>query len=163
MLTICYDRKNLQDPFLRARYRGPVAVDYYGRQVPKHATGTVELGAYTGSVRKITEAVLELFDQLMDRELLSRRLNVTACHVLRKGDEAEREPLMEQLNLFAGCGGEAAGRKENGALLCREEKNLETILEIRKKFGKNAILKAMDLQEGATAMERNSRIGGHNA
>ncbi len=123
-----------------------MARDWYGRTVPKPAHGSVNLGRRTSSTRLISEAVLGLFDRIVDPELYVRRLNVTAANV------TPEDRAGEQLELF----GEPFDTE-------KERRQQEAILEIRRKFGKNAILKGMNFEEGATAMERNKQIGGHKA
>ena len=162
VLTVGYDIENLTDENRRKSYRGEVTIDRYGRKIPKHAHGTANLARYTSSSKQIMEAVTALFDRIIDKDLLARRVNLTAANVL---DEAavEREESCEQLDFFSTS---QAGQKEKEreeVELARERRRQEAMLAIKKKFGKNAILKGMDLQEDATAMDRNGRIGGHKA
>jgi DNA polymerase V len=162
VLTIGFDIENLKDPAIRKQYHGAVTTDYYGREVPKHAHGTSNLGRHTSSTKRIMDATSELFDRIVDRNLLIRRINVTANHVI---DEAavSKEPEVEQLNLFKDYEAEEAKRKAELAELERERKMQLTMLTIKKRYGKNAILKGMNFEEGATAKDRNSQIGGHKA
>ena len=156
-ITVGYDRENLQDPGRRERYHGPVTRDPYGREIPKHGHGTVNLGGHTASARRILEAILPLFDRVVDPSLLIRRLNLTANHILREDEVAQQ--TTEQLSLFVDPAAEQAQAKADR----RERLLQETMVRIRQKHGKNAILKGCDLKEGATAMERNRQIGGHQA
>ena len=158
VLTVGYDVDNLLDPERRQRYKGPVETDRYGRKVPKYAHGTANLPAYSSSTREITQAVMELFDRIVDKELLVRRMTIAACRILTEGAVSRGAP-MEQLDLFAQP--EAAEAQE--ACRQREKRRQQAVLEIQKKYGKNAILKGMNLEEGATARERNRQIGGHKA
>ena len=158
VLTVGYDVDNLLDPERRQRYKGPVETDRYGRKVPKYAHGTANLPAYSSSTREITQAVMELFDRIVDKELLVRRMTIAACRILTERAVSQASP-MEQLDLFAQP--EAAEAQE--ACRQREKRRQQTVLEIQKKYGKNAILKGMNLEEGATARERNRQIGGHKA
>lgn len=158
VLTVGYDVDNLLDPERRQRYKGPVETDRYGRKVPKYAHGTANLPAYSSSTREITQAVMELFDRIVDKELLVRRMTIAACRILTERAVSQASP-MEQLNLFAQP--EAAEAQE--ARRQREKRRQQAVLEIQKKYGKNAILKGMNLEEGATARERNRQIGGHKA
>jgi DNA polymerase V len=158
VLTIGYDIENLTDPQRRSRYKGPVTVDRYGRQVPKHAHGTTSLGRYTSSTRQLVAAAMELFDRIVDPGLLTRRVTVVADHVLDEAAVLEAQP-MEQLDLFT----DPAVREEEKAALERERRMQQAVLTIQKKYGKNAILKGMNLEEGATTRERNDQIGGHKA
>ena len=158
VLTVGYDVDNLLDPERHQRYKGPVETDRYGRKVPKYAHGTANLPAYSSSTREITQAVMELFDRIVDKELLVRRMTIAACRILTERAVSQASP-MEQLDLFAQP--EAAEAQE--ACRQREKRRQQAVLEIQKKYGKNAILKGMNLEEGATARERNRQIGGHKA
>ena len=158
VLTVGYDIDNLSDPERRKRYRGEVVTDHYGRKIPKHAHGTVSLGSHTSSTRKIMDAVMGLFDRIVDPELLVRRLNIVACHVVQEQDAPKGEG-MEQLDLFAAAEDTAEMEKQRQREKCRQQ----AVLCIKKKYGKNAILKGMNLEEGATAISRNQQIGGHKA
>lgn len=157
VLTIGYDIENLKDPQRRRQYRGQVSTDRYGRAIPKHTTGTVHLD-YTSSARKIVEAALELFDRVADAKLTVRRLNLTANHVIDELQVTERQDC-EQLDLFT----DYEAKREEEQQLQRERRRQQAVLSIKKKFGKNAILKGMNLEEGATARDRNDKIGGHKA
>lgn len=161
VLTVGYDIENLTDPARRAAYSGPVEQDRYGRRVPKAAHGAQKLDAPSSSTRRIMEAASALFDRIVDGGLLVRRMYLVAAHIVPE-DEAQPEK-MEQLDLFTDLATEDARREAEQAALAREKKLQETTLAIKKKFGKNAILKGMSLEEGATARERNARIGGHKA
>ncbi len=162
VVTVGYDIENLTDSTRRKNYHGEVTVDHYGREVPKHAHGTANLGGFTSSTKKILDAVAELFDRIVDPDLLVRRLNVVANHVIAEGDRVE-EPVAEQLDFFTDYAAEDAKREAERADLERERKRQQAMLTIKKKFGKNAILKGMNLEEGATAKDRNAQIGGHKA
>lgn len=164
VLTVGYDRENLTDLARRKTYNGAVTIDHYGRQVPKHAHGTANLAQPTSSSRKIVEAVLALYDRIIDPALLTRRLNLTACHVVGEAEAAKaRESSVEQLDLFTDYAARALRQAAEEREEAKEKKIQHAMLDIQKKFGKNAILKGMDLQEGATARERNVTIGGHKA
>ncbi len=157
-LTVGYDIDNLRDPDRRKQYQGAVTTDRYGRQIPKHAHGTANLEGYTDSAKRITTAVLELFDRVVNRNLLVRRLYLTANRVAEESSVPAAHP-MEQLDLFT----DAETAQAEKAALAREKKLQETMLGIKSKFGKNAILKGTNLVDGATAADRNGRIGGHKA
>ena len=162
VLTIGYDIENLTDPKRRERYRGPVVIDRYGRQIPKSAHGSTNLGRFTSSSKLATEAVLKLYDEIMDTNLLVRRLSLTANHVVPDGSEStQKKP--QQLDLFTDYEELEKKEKEENAALEKEKKMQQAMLQIKKKFGKNAILKGMNLLDGATARERNEQIGGHKA
>lgn len=158
VLTVGYDIDNLQDPERRKKYRGQVVTDHYGRKIPKHAHGTVNLSGHTSSTREITGAVMDLFDRIVDENLLVRRMNIVACHVLRETDVVPTG-MGEQLDLFV----QQEDPAEKEAARQREKRRQQAVIGIKKKFGKNAILKGMNLEEGATARDRNRQIGGHKA
>lgn len=163
VVTIGYDVENLTDPERRKAYHGAVTTDRYGRQVPKHAHGTQNLDGHTSSAKKIMRAASELFDRIVDGNLLVRRLNITANHVLPESDAPTKDGGFEQLDLFTDHAEQEARQKREQAALAREKKIQQTVLGIKKRFGKNAIVKGMNLEEGATAKERNEQIGGHKA
>ncbi len=162
VVTIGYDVENLTDPNRIKICHSEVVRDHYGRKIPKHSHGTINLGKHTSSTKKITEAALKLFDQIVDEKLLIRRLNITANNVISESD-AKQEVLCEQLDLFTDYDALEAKREREQTELDREKKMQKAMLTIKKKFGKNAILKGMNLEEGATARDRNSQIGGHKA
>lgn len=162
VLTVGYDIENLSDPVRGKGYHGPVTTDHYGRQVPKHAHGTTNLSRYTSSTKVITQAVLELYDRIVDSGLLVRRLNLTAAHVVEAGAAPQPTPV-EQLDMFTNYEALRAKEARENAELEREKRIQETVVAIRQKFGKNAMLKGMNLEKGATAQDRNRQIGGHKA
>ncbi|MCR5243269.1 MAG: DNA methylase [Bacteroidales bacterium] len=145
VLTVGYDVENLSSYGSKNTYRGPVVEDHYGRPVPKPAHGSVNLGRQTSSTKLIVDAVMDLFDRIVDKSLLVRRMYVVANHVV-----SERKMDAVQLRLF-----------EEPVNTEKERSEQEAILAIRRKFGKNAILKGTNFEEGATARERNGQIGGH--
>ncbi|MBQ4564136.1 MAG: DNA methylase, partial [Lachnospiraceae bacterium] len=162
VLTVGYDIENLSEPSRRDGYQGAVKVDRYGRKVPKHAHGTANLSGHTSSTKQIVDAVMELYDRIVDPKLLVRRVNLVANHVIAETMGAEKETY-EQFDLFTDYEEEAKRRAEEKAALEREKRMQKAVLDIKKKFGKNAILKGMNLQEGATTIDRNNQIGGHKA
>lgn len=151
-LTVDYDIENLKNPQLAKAYGGEVTTDRYGRKVPKHAHGTVNLKKQTSSTKLITAAVTELFDKIVDKRLSVRRLNVTAYRVVPESEAS----VVEQLSFLSDLGA------SSGEALEREKKLQRAVLGIKKKYGKNAVLKGMNLEEGATAAQRNAQIGGHH-
>ena len=163
VLTVGYDVENLTDPARRARYHGPVETDRYGRRIPKQAHGSINLDSHTSSTKKIMCAVSELFDRIVDRNLLVRRMYVVANHVLPEADAPKKNNGAVQLDLFTDYAAQEEKQKAEDAALERERKIQKAALAIKKKYGKNAILKGMNLQEGATAKDRNAQIGGHKA
>ena len=162
VLTVGYDIENLTGD-RAGSYHGPVTVDRYGRRVPKHAHGTENLGKYSSSTRLITDSMMKLYDRIVNRDLLIRRITISAGHVIHEADIPNREPTFEQLDLFTDYAELEKQKQKENAELEREKKLQQATLAIRKKYGKNAILKGMNLQEGATAMEKNRQIGGHKA
>lgn len=158
ILTIGYDRENLIDPVRMRNYKGEYSIDQYGRKIPKHTHGTINLDSYTSSTNVIVRAVLDLFNRIVDENLLVRRINMSANHVIN--EKEAKQDRYEQLNLF-----DMITEKENvDQEQLKKEKDIQkAVLDIKKKFGKNAILKGMSLQEGATAIDRNNQIGGHKA
>lgn len=162
VLTVGYDIENLSDPKRRAGYKGPIATDHYGRKIPKHAHGTANLDRYSSSTKEIVRATLELYERIMDKNLLVRRLSITANRLISEAD-VPKQPTAEQLDLFTDYTAQEKQREAESAALEREKKMQKAMLDIKKKFGKNAILKGMNLEEGATARERNQTIGGHHA
>lgn len=163
-LTVGYDIENLSKTNQEKKYQGEVTIDRYGRRIPKHAHGTTHLKQKTSSSKRITNAVLELFDRITDKNLLVRRLNLTAEKVAAETEAVKAEvEIYEQLDLFTDYSAQKEKEEAEEKELERERKIQEAMLDIKKKFGKNAILKGMNLKEGATAMERNRQIGGHKA
>ena len=162
VLTVGYDTESLNDPAVRSRYKGEIKSDYYGRQVPKHAHGISNLPKPTSSARQIVKATMEIYDCIVDSNLLVRRLNLTTNKVIRECDAAKRKPPV-QYDLFVDYDAIEAEQKQEEAKLAKERKAQEAILRIKKQFGKNAILKGLNFEEGATAKERNEQIGGHKA
>ena len=163
VVTVGYDIENLTDPERRAKYHGAIVKDGYGRQIPKHSHGTINLDGHTSSTKKIMCAVSELFDRITDKSLLIRRLNVTANHVIAESAAPKKNDGYEQLDLFTDYATLQAEQEQEQRELEREKKMQQAMLTIKKKFGKNAILKGMNLEEGATAKDRNAQIGGHKA
>lgn len=162
VLTIGYDIDNLNNARVQSAYKGEVTLDRYGRKIPKHAHGTANLEQPTSSTRLITDAVMKLYDQIINPRLLIRRVTIAANHLVDETQVRETQQF-EQLDFFTDYTALEKERKEEQERLSRERKLQEAVLSVKKKFGKNAILKGMNLQEGATAMERNHQIGGHKA
>ncbi len=161
-LTVGYDIENLTDLERRKAYKGEVKIDAYGRKIPKHAHGTIHLDRQISSAKKITAAVMELYDRIVDQTLLIRRLNVTANHVTDETTVTQKAAA-EQMDLFTDYAEQKRRQEQEEAALAKERKAQEAMLSIKKKYGKDAILKGVNLEEGATAKDRNSRIGGHRA
>ncbi len=153
-LTVGYDIQNLRDADRRSRYKGEIKTDYHGREVPKHAHGSERLGCYSSSTQRITDAALRLFDRIVDPDLLVRRICIAAGNIVPENslDPSQRS---EQLSLF-----DAPADTEAEA---RERRIQQTILRLRTRYGKNAVLRGMNFKKGATMKERNMQVGGHKA
>jgi DNA polymerase V len=155
VLTVGYDITNLSN-----HYNGQVTTDMYGRKIPKHAHGTANMKFPTSSLKLISYEVIRLYDSIINKKLFIRRINISANH-LQSLYEVKDKPVYEQLDLFT-CQNIDENKNEKEEL--EEELRLQkTIIDIKKKFGKNSILKVMDLQKGATTKDRNKEIGGHKA
>ncbi len=161
VITVGYDIENLTDPERSRKYQGETVRDHYGRQIPKHAHGTANLGKHSSSTKQILNAVSDLFDRIVDRNLLIRRLNITVNHVIQENSMPKNDLGYEQLDLFTDYEAINAQREKEQAALERERNMQKALLDIKRRFGKNAILKGMNYVEGATAKERNEQIGGH--
>lgn len=162
VLTVGYDIKNLTVPKRCSNYQGPVVLDSYGRQIPRHAHGTASLSCHTASSKELIRAASDLFDRIVNPILLIRRLSITANHTVP--ERSVSTPILyEQMNLFTDYAALEKKHKKEQAELERDKKLQQAILTIKKKYGRNAILRGMSLEEGATARERNKQIGGHKA
>ena len=158
-LTVGDDIENLTDPDRAKQFHGEVKIDRYGRKIPKHAHGTANL-SYTSSGKKLLDAVTELYDRIVDRNLMIRRLSISANRLLEEGKTPEQES--EQMDLFTDYAAKERQEQADEAAHARERKIQEVMLGIKKKYGKNAVLKGLNLEDGATARERNQTIGGHH-
>lgn len=162
VLTVGYDIENLTVPQRCSNYQGPVILDSYGRQIPRHAHGTASLSRHTASSKELIRAASDLFDRIVNPILLIRRLSITANHTVP--ERSVSTPILyEQMNLFTDYAALEKKHKKEQAELERDKKLQQAILTIKKKYGRNAILRGMSLEEGATARERNKQIGGHKA
>lgn len=162
VLTIGYDIENLKDSRRRKSYRGEITTDRYGRKVPKHAHGTANLPKYTASTRIIMEAVNDLYIRIVNPELLTRRITISANQLVDE-DGARESRSYEQMDLFTDYKNEEKTKEIEEAREKKERRMQEAVLSVKKKYGKNAILRGMNFKEGATAKERNGQIGGHKA
>lgn len=162
VLTIGYDIENMTDKNRSQSYKGTVTTNYYGKKVPKPAHGTTNLSKQTSSTTLITNAVMELYDKIVNKKLLIRRINIVANKLVDE-HSVKNANKYEQLDLFTDYEILKKQREKENAESEREKRMQNTILDIKKKFGKNAILKGINLQEGATAKDRNNQIGGHKA
>ena len=163
VLTVGYDIESLTNPDIRDNYHGDVTTDHYGRQVPKHAHGTANLDKFTSSTRQIMKAVASLYDRIVNPNLLIRRLTLTTNHVISEESARTTNSTPIQLDLFTDYEALEAQQKAEEEAQAKERRMQETLLSIKSKFGKNSILRGLNLEEGATAIERNKQIGGHKA
>lgn len=162
VLTVGYDRENLTDSNINRKYGGEITSDMYGRKIPKHAHGTANIDRFTSSTKLITEAGLKLYDEIVGREMLVRRITISANRLIPESGAKERK-VYEQMNFFTDYDILDAKRKTEEKDLKKERKIQETIIGIKQRYGKNSIIKGANLQEGATTIERNKSIGGHKA
>ena len=163
IMDVGYDIENLKDENRRNRYHGEVQVDRYGRMVPKSAHGSINLGLATSSSILIKQAALKLFHEMVNHTLLIRRLTLTTNNIVEETAQKEQKEQPVQLSLFEEFGESELAKTRKKATLEKERKVQQAILDIKKTFGKNAILKGISFNEGATAIERNQQIGGHKA
>lgn len=163
VLDVGYDIENLTDPKRAAKYKGSIVTDHYGRQIPKGVHGSKNLGRQTSSTRKIMDAVAAIYDSIVDKSLLVRRFTVAVTHLIPEGEAESAIPAGEQLDLFTDYEALEQHRKAEAEELDRELKMQKALITIRDKFGRNAIVKGLNMHEGATAIERNKQIGGHKA
>lgn len=162
VLTVGYDIDNLKNGKSGTVYKGEITVDRYGRKIPKHAHGTINLSHYTSSTRLILDGVMELYDRIVNPDLLVRRIQIAANKVVRE-EQIQEEESFEQLDLFTDYEQKSRKKQEEEIARQKEKQIQHALLDIKKKFGKNAVLKGMNLEEGAMTMERNNQIGGHKA
>ncbi|MBQ9624493.1 MAG: DNA methylase, partial [Clostridia bacterium] len=155
VITVGYDIENITDQSRKEKYKGEIVTDHYGRKKPKHAHGTFNLNGHTSSTKKIMDAACAIFDEKVDKSLLIHRLNVTACNVIDEISTAKNGSI-KQLDLFTNY-------EKESAELEKEKKMQKALISIKKQFGKNAILKGLSFEEGATGKDRNDQIGGHKA
>ena len=156
VLTIGYDVENISNG-----YKGDVTIDRYGRKIPKHAHGTANLDGPTSSTKLITEAVMKLYDRIVGKRMLIRRITIAACNVIPEADIPEEQP--EQLDLFTDYEALKREREQEKSARAKEKSLQKAVIGIKKRYGKNSVLKGMNFEEGATAKDRNRQIGGHKA
>ena len=161
VLTVGYDTESLTNPEIRAKYHGEVHIDHYGRQVPKHAQGTANLKMQTSSSMLIMQAIVELYERIVNPDLLIRRLTIATNHVVDE-DSVKHNTDIQQLDLFTDYEEMMAKKQQEQQALDKERRIQDARLAIKQRFGKNAILKGLNFEEGATAIDRNAQIGGHH-
>ena len=162
VLYVGYDRESLNSPAGKG-YTGRITVDWYGRKVPKSSHGTVNLHRFTSSTRLIAKAVLALYDDIVDKRLLVRRLGISTNHVISEEQMKQKAHNPVELDMFTDYEAVRREKQVEDAELTRERKIQETIINIKKRFGKNSMLRGLNFDEGSTARERNKQIGGHKA
>ena len=162
VLTIGYDSANLTDLQKKGKYRGEIKKDHYGRSIPKQAHGSINLDRKTSSGRQIEAAAKKLYDQLVNPELMVRRIYLVANH-LKREETAVQERQFEQMDLFTDYKKQEKERAAEEKNMEKERKLQEAVLSIKDRYGKNAILRGKNLEEGARSRERNEQIGGHRA
>ncbi len=162
VLTIGYDIENLTNPEISNYYKGEIKTDFYGRKVPKHAHGTANIDRQTSSTRLITDVALKLYDEIVDKNLLVRRVTIAANNLVHESSVKDKISY-EQLDLFTDYDELCEKREKEKEELKKERKIQETMIDIKQRFGKNAIIKGTNLREGATSIDRNNQIGGHKA
>ena len=161
VLTIGYDIESLTNPEIRAKYHGKITTDHYGRQVPVHAHGTINIDRHTSSGKILIEKVAELYDRIINPDLLVRRLTLSINHLISE-DNIKDKPKTVQLDLFTDYEELKRQQEIEEAELSKERRRQEAVLRIKKMFGKNAILKGLNYTDGATQRDRNQQIGGHH-
>lgn len=162
VLTIGYDIENLSSINTKNTYSGEIAIDHYGRKAPKNAHGTANLKEHTSSLKKIMAAMVELYNKILNKNLSVRRITLVANHVIDENIVLNK-PSINQLDLFSPQENTEKETVEKNTDLKREKKRQQAIIDIKKKYGKNAIFKAIALEDGATTLSRNKQIGGHKA
>ena len=163
LLTVSYDAECLTRPEIREKYHGEITTNYYGKAVPKHAHGTFNFDKPTSSSKLIMDGTAELYDRIVNPDLLVRRLSLVTNRVIPESVAAEQNRVPQQLDLFTDYEALEKQKQEEKAKRDKERRLQETQLKIKQRFGKNAILRGLNFEEGATAKERNIQIGGHKA
>lgn len=160
ILTVGYDIENLTNPEIRRKYYGEITTDHYGRSVPKHAHGTINIDHHTSSSKVITSSLINLFEEIINKDLLTRRINISANNLMHE-DKVIEKPKIEQFDLFDNMIDKTEIIKKQKIEESKEKELQKALLNIKNKYGKNAILKGMNYEEGGTTIERNGQIGGH--
>jgi DNA polymerase V len=163
VLNVNYDIENLSDSARSKKYKGPIVQDWYGRQVPKGVHGSQNLGRQTASTSLIMGAVRDIYDRIVDKNLLVRRFNIAVMHIVPEAEAKQSEEIPVQMDLFTDYEALERQKRAEKAELEKERSMQKALLTIKDKYGKNAIVKGLNMQEGATAMERNKQVGGHKA
>lgn len=162
ILTIGYDIECLTNPMISSKYKGEITTDHYGRSIPKHSHGTINIDYKTSSTKIIMKKTLELYERIINKDLLVRRLNL--CFAKLENENSKKETkVYKQFDLFSNVVEQEKENQEEVSSTKEERKLQETLINLKEKYGKNAVLKGMNLEEGATTIQRNSQIGGHSA
>ena len=157
VLTVGYDIDNLKNNMLRKRYSGEITIDRYGREIPKHAHGTINLEEYTSSTKIILENIMSLYERIINKDLLCRRINITANKIIEEENAPKKN--FEQIDLFT----DYTKKEKDKEKELHEREIQKAMIGIKNKYGKNAIIKGMNLEEGGTTIDRNNQVGGHKA
>ena len=160
VLTIGYDIENITNEDIISKYDGEIVTDYYGRKIPKHAHGTINLDHFTSSSKIIMENTIKLFERIINKNLLVKRINITASNVLSES-EVTKQKKFQQFDLFTNYNTFKENKEKEKQTELEENKLQHVLLDIKSKYGKNAILKGLNLSEGGTTIDRNKQIGGH--
>ena len=160
VLDMGYDISNLTDPNISRIYDGDITTDHYGRNIPKSAHGTIRIDHQTSSTKIITDHIIKLYERIVNPLLLIRRVNICVCN-LENEDKVKDKKIFKQFDLFSNIEEESKQKEQELEDEEKERQIQRTILNIKDKYGKNAILKGMNLEEGATTIERNGQVGGH--
>ena len=163
VLDVNYDIENLTDPERKKAYKGPVVTDRYGRKVPKPVHGSQNLSRQTSSTKLIVQAACDIYDRITDPALLLRRFSIAVTHLIPAAEAEQAPPQPEQLDLFTDYEALEQERKAEEAGVEKERRVQKALLDIRDRYGKNAVVKGLSMQEGATGIERNKQVGGHKA
>ena len=160
VLTIGYDIENLINEVIISKYDGEMTIDLYGRKIPKPAHGTINLEHFTSSSKIIMEYTIKLFEKIINKNLLVKRINITACNVIDEKN-INQQPKFKQLDLFSNYSNFEENKEREKLAEIEENKLQHVLLDIKNKYGKNAILKGLNLSDGGTTIDRNKQIGGH--
>lgn len=161
VLTVGYDIESLTNPEIRSRYNGKITTDYYGRQIPVHAHGSINIERATSSSKILIDKVGELYDRIINRNLLVRRLTLSVNHLVLENDVTDSTETV-QLDLFTDYEELQLRQAAEEEEFSKERRRQEAILKIKQMFGKNAILKGLNFADGATQRDRNQQIGGYH-
>ena len=155
VLEVKYDKENLINEEISKKYNGEITTDWYGRKVPKHSHGTINLDHKTSSTKLMMKAIMELYNKVVDNKLLARKVRIIANNVI--GEDVIQENNFEQVDLFTNYKQKEINKRKEMS----EKEIQKAMIDIKKKYGKNAVLKGLNFEKGATTIERNTQVGGH--